>query len=98
MLWCITSNVSIKLFCFAVYIHLSTFSYYFGAHTFRNGCLRFMDLWKQKHESGQWIEIEAEEAMSDCSASGIVLSSMTSEPRVSEPAGNNAITAGKKQT
>ncbi|XP_076939350.1 uncharacterized protein LOC143608011 [Bidens hawaiensis] len=77
--------------------NLLSFAECFGASRLMNGCLRFMDLWKQKHESGQWIEIEAEGAMSDCSASGIMLSSMSSEPRVSETVGNNAITAGGEQ-
>ncbi|RWW32051.1 hypothetical protein GW17_00003296 [Ensete ventricosum] len=30
----------------------------------REACLRFMELWKKKHESGQWLEVEAAEAMS----------------------------------
>lgn len=40
-----------------------------------------MDLWKRKHETGQWVEIEAAEATSSRSdfsamtASGIILSS-----------------------
>ncbi|XP_076894934.1 uncharacterized protein LOC143547380 [Bidens hawaiensis] len=77
--------------------NLLSFAECFGASRLMNGCLRFMYLWKQKHESGQWIEIEAEETLSDCSASGIVLSSMTSEPRASETAGSNTITAGGEQ-
>jgi hypothetical protein len=30
----------------------------------RDACVRFMELWKRKHETGQWVEIEAAEAMS----------------------------------
>lgn len=44
-----------------------------------------MDLWKGKHESGQWLEIEAAEAVasksefSTINASGIMLSSMANK-------------------
>ena len=46
----------------------------------RDACVRFMELWKRKHETGQWVEIEAAEAMSSrtdfsaMNASGIDLS------------------------
>ena len=46
----------------------------------REACIRFMELWKRKHETGQWLEIEATEAMScrsdfsSMNASGIVIS------------------------
>lgn len=49
--------------------------------------MRYMDLWKQKHDSGQWVEIEPEDAISTRSdysainASGIVLSSHNNELR-----------------
>ncbi|KAJ0491147.1 hypothetical protein HanRHA438_Chr12g0576331 [Helianthus annuus] len=52
--------------------NLLSFAECFGASRLMSGCLRFMNLWKQKHESGQWVEIEAEDAMSDCTASAIV--------------------------
>lgn len=48
--------------------------------------MRFRELWKRKHESGQWLEIEAE-AMSNQSdfsalnASGIILSSMVNKQK-----------------
>ena len=29
----------------------------------RDACLKFMDLWKKKHETGQWVEIEAADVM-----------------------------------
>lgn len=32
--------------------------------TNREACLRFMELWKKKHDTGQWLEVEAAEAMS----------------------------------
>ncbi|KAL5998729.1 hypothetical protein ACLOJK_009674, partial [Asimina triloba] len=59
---------------------LISFAECFGAKRLREACLRYMDLWKQKHETGQWLEIEAADAMSSRSdfapinASGIVLS------------------------
>lgn len=43
--------------------------------------MRILDLWKRKHETGQWVEIEAGEAkssqpdFSSLCASGVVLSS-----------------------
>ncbi|KAJ6890448.1 COP1-interacting protein 7-like isoform X2 [Populus alba x Populus x berolinensis] len=46
----------------------------------KDACVRFMELWKRKHETGQWVEIEAAEAMSSrtdfsaMNASGIDLS------------------------
>ncbi|KAJ0966507.1 hypothetical protein J5N97_023424 [Dioscorea zingiberensis] len=63
--------------------HLSqliSFAECFGATRMLDACIRFMDLWKAKHESGQWLEIEAAEALSSRSefssfnASGIILS------------------------
>ncbi|PON94790.1 COP1-interacting protein-like protein [Trema orientale] len=47
-----------------------------------DACKRFKELWKKKHETGQWLEIEAAEAISGRSdfsamnASGIMLSSV----------------------
>lgn len=49
----------------------------------REACIRFLELWKRKHETGQWLEIEATEAMSSRSdfssmnTSGIVFSGET---------------------
>ncbi|XP_035837041.1 COP1-interacting protein 7 isoform X7 [Helianthus annuus] len=68
--------------------NLLSFAECFGASRLMSGCLRFMNLWKQKHESGQWVEIEAEDAMSDCTASAIVHS---------ETAGTNTNAAGGEQ-
>lgn len=45
-----------------------------------------MDLWKAKHESGQWLELEAADAVlsnlefSTMNASGIMLSNMANKP------------------
>ncbi|XP_047950404.1 COP1-interacting protein 7 isoform X2 [Salvia hispanica] len=53
----------------------------FGALRLMEACSRFIDLWKCKHETGQWLDIEASEALSpqpnfsSVKASGIVLSS-----------------------
>ncbi|KAA8548827.1 hypothetical protein F0562_000511 [Nyssa sinensis] len=61
---------------------LVSFAECFGASRLMDACSRFTDLWKGKHESGQWLEIEAAEAMSSQSefstmnASGIMLSSV----------------------
>lgn len=59
--------------------HLILFAECFGASRLKEACLKFMELWKVKHETGQWIEVEAAEAMSTRSGfspfnvSGIVL-------------------------
>ncbi|MQM06556.1 hypothetical protein Taro_039381 [Colocasia esculenta] len=60
--------------------HLISFAECFGAARLLEACLKFMELWKRKHETGQWLEIEAAEAMSmqsefsSINASGIMLS------------------------
>ncbi|KAL6611339.1 hypothetical protein ACP70R_039267 [Stipagrostis hirtigluma subsp. patula] len=57
--------------------YLIAFAERFGASRLMKACSQFIDLWKQKHETGQWIEVEPE-AMSTRSefppfnASGIV--------------------------
>ncbi|GMI95914.1 hypothetical protein like AT5G43310 [Hibiscus trionum] len=59
---------------------LISFAETFGASRFRDACIKFTELWKGKHETGQWLEIEAAEAMSSRSdfpamnATGIVFS------------------------
>ncbi|KAH9764311.1 COP1-interacting protein-like protein [Citrus sinensis] len=65
---------------------LMSFAESFGASRLKDACVRFRELWKRKHESGQWLEIEAE-AMSNQSdfsalnASGIILSSMVNKQK-----------------
>ncbi|XP_043710539.1 COP1-interacting protein 7-like [Telopea speciosissima] len=60
---------------------LISFAECFGATRLMEACIRFMELWKEKHETGQWLEIEAAEAMSNRSdlssmnTSGIMLPS-----------------------
>ncbi|OVA02370.1 hypothetical protein BVC80_9099g173 [Macleaya cordata] len=44
--------------------YLISFAECFGASRLMEACLRFIDLWKVKHETGQWLEIEASEAIS----------------------------------
>ncbi|XP_057486655.1 COP1-interacting protein 7-like isoform X1 [Actinidia eriantha] len=64
---------------------LLSFAECFGASRLMDACLRFIDLWKRKHETGQWLEIEAAEAtpsQSDFSvmnASGIMLSNVANK-------------------
>ncbi|XP_039000097.1 COP1-interacting protein 7-like isoform X2 [Hibiscus syriacus] len=59
---------------------LISFAETFGASRFRDACIKFTELWKRKHETGQWLEIEADKAMSSRSdfpvinAAGIVFS------------------------
>lgn len=49
--------------------------------------MRFNDLWKRKHETGQWLELEAAEAtpsrsdFSSMNASGILLSNGASKQK-----------------
>ncbi|XWS39167.1 hypothetical protein CRYUN_Cryun18bG0026800 [Craigia yunnanensis] len=66
---------------------LMSFAESFGASRLRDACVKFTELWKRKHETGQWFEIEAAEAMSsrsDFSAmngSGIVFSNMINKQK-----------------
>lgn len=58
---------------------LISFAESFGASRLMDACVRFMELWKRKHETGQWFDMEATDAMSSRSefspmnASGIML-------------------------
>ncbi|ESQ44717.1 hypothetical protein EUTSA_v10003134mg [Eutrema salsugineum] len=42
---------------------LISFGKSFGASRLMDACLKYKDLWKKKHETGQWVEIEATEVM-----------------------------------
>ncbi|CAA0818223.1 COP1-interacting protein-related [Striga hermonthica] len=59
--------------------HLISFSNCFGALRLMKACSKFIDLWKSKHETGQWLNIEESEdlpARSDFCAinsSGIII-------------------------
>ncbi|XVF28580.1 hypothetical protein REPUB_Repub15cG0042300 [Reevesia pubescens] len=59
---------------------LISFAESFGASRLWDACVKFTELWRRKHETGQWLEIEAAEAISSRSdfsamnASGIVFS------------------------
>ncbi|CAL5416486.1 unnamed protein product [Camellia sinensis] len=89
---------------------LVSFAECFGASRLMDACSRFVDLWKGKHETGQWLEIEAAEAMSNRSdfsainASGIMLSSMANKQNeshgdlASEDNGQAAIDASAEET
>ncbi|KAM7485370.1 hypothetical protein LguiA_001379 [Lonicera macranthoides] len=69
---------------------LLLFAECFGASRLMDACTRFMNLWKEKHESGQWVEIEAMDSMSIKSdfsamnASGIMLSSVSNKKNESQ--------------
>ncbi|KAF4349331.1 hypothetical protein G4B88_003163 [Cannabis sativa] len=62
-----------------------SFSESFGASRLKDACKRFKELWKKKHESGQWLEIEAAEAMARgadftaMNASGVMLPNVAAE-------------------
>nr|KYP38067.1 hypothetical protein KK1_040714 [Cajanus cajan] len=63
---------------------LMSFGECFGASRMMDACTKFRDLWRRKHETGQWLEIEAAETISNRSdfsafnASGIILPNMVS--------------------
>ncbi|XP_077250756.1 COP1-interacting protein 7-like isoform X2 [Tasmannia lanceolata] len=62
---------------------LISFAECFRATRLMDACLSFVELWKGKHETGQWVEIEATEVkasqsdFSSMNASGIILTSET---------------------
>ncbi|VVA16109.1 PREDICTED: COP1-interacting [Prunus dulcis] len=64
---------------------LISFAECFGASRLMDACRRYKELWKRKHETGQWLEIEAAETVatrsefSPMNASGIMLSSVTNK-------------------
>ncbi|KAJ1292586.1 hypothetical protein BS78_01G001300 [Paspalum vaginatum] len=41
-------------------VYLIMFAEHFGASRLMKACTHFIELWKQKHETGQWIEVEPE--------------------------------------
>ncbi|KAF7069699.1 hypothetical protein CFC21_075288 [Triticum aestivum] len=41
-------------------IYLISFAERFGASRLMKACTQFIDLWRQKHETGQWIDVEPE--------------------------------------
>ncbi|KAF9610155.1 hypothetical protein IFM89_020287 [Coptis chinensis] len=45
-------------------VHLISFGECFGATRLMDACIKFVQLWKEKHETGQWLEIDSAETMS----------------------------------
>ncbi|KAK4421781.1 COP1-interacting protein 7 [Sesamum alatum] len=70
---------------------LVSFAECFGAMRLMGACSRFMDLWKSKHEMGQWLDVEASGAFSTqldftaMNASCIVLSDTLNKRDISNP-------------
>ncbi|TXG72345.1 hypothetical protein EZV62_000924 [Acer yangbiense] len=66
---------------------LKSFAESFGALRLKDACVKFVELWKRKHETGQWFEIEEAEAMSSqadfaaLNASGIMLSAVVNKQK-----------------
>ncbi|KAF5197157.1 Cop1-interacting protein [Thalictrum thalictroides] len=46
-------------------LNLISFGESFGATRLMEACLRFVQLWKEKHETGQWVEIDVAETISN---------------------------------
>ncbi|CAH9131049.1 unnamed protein product [Cuscuta epithymum] len=91
-------------------VPLLCFADCFGASRLRDASLRFMELWKKKHETGQWLEIGVAEAIASetdvsvMNASGVAFSNIagkhsTSAEFASEADGklNTDATAGERQ-
>ncbi|KAL1342013.1 COP1-interacting protein 7 isoform X1 [Arachis hypogaea] len=73
---------------------LVSFAECFGASRLLDACSKYRDLWKRKHETGQWLEIGAAEMMSNHSdvpanASNITFPIMASTPHTESDSGNN---------
>ncbi|KAG9159023.1 hypothetical protein Leryth_021741 [Lithospermum erythrorhizon] len=64
---------------------LLSFAECFGAERLMDACKKFMDLWKKKHETGQWLEIDTPVPVLNqseylaMSASGIMLASVANK-------------------
>ncbi|XP_010494311.1 PREDICTED: uncharacterized protein LOC104771477 [Camelina sativa] len=71
-------------------IPLISFAKTFGATRLMDACLKFIDLWKKKHETGQWVEIEATEVIatqpnfSAMNESGIIFANGANMPGTPE--------------
>ncbi|XP_027364982.1 COP1-interacting protein 7-like isoform X2 [Abrus precatorius] len=82
---------------------LVSFAECFGASRLMDACTKFRDLWRRKHETGQWLEIEAAEMMSnrsDSSAlngSGIILPNMASASHTDVDSESNGKTSSDVQ-
>ncbi|KAE8712410.1 COP1-interacting protein-related, putative isoform 3 [Hibiscus syriacus] len=71
--------------------HLMSFSKRFGASRLRDACVKFTELWKRKHEDGQWLEIEATEAMTGRSDFSAMKEIKGAWPGISEDNGKTAV-------
>ncbi|XP_018808040.2 COP1-interacting protein 7-like isoform X2 [Juglans regia] len=66
---------------------LLSFAGCFGASRLMDACTKFMELWRRKHETGQWVEVAATEAMSNQSdfsamnTSGIMLANVDNKQK-----------------
>ncbi|KAK4801744.1 hypothetical protein SAY86_022231 [Trapa natans] len=79
---------------------LMSFAESFGASRLMDACTKFIELWKRKHENGQWVEIENTEAVSshldyaNMNTSGIILSDMMNKPKAVFPESPNGTVPG----
>jgi hypothetical protein len=83
-------------------IPLISFAKTFGASRLMDACVKFMDLWKKKHETGQWVEIEATEVMatqpniSTMNDSGIMFANAANMPGTPENSDAKSPTDNKR--
>ncbi|KAE8734144.1 COP1-interacting protein-related, putative isoform 3 [Hibiscus syriacus] len=70
---------------------LMSFSERFGASRLRDACVKFTELWKRKHEDGQWLEIEATEAMAGRSDFSAMKELKGAWPGISEDNGKTVV-------
>ncbi|VFQ76847.1 unnamed protein product [Cuscuta campestris] len=80
-------------------VPLLSFADCFGASRLRDASLRFMELWKKKHETGQWLEMGAAEAIASQSDMFVMNASDSNTDLASEADGklNTDGTAGERQ-
>ncbi|KNA12956.1 hypothetical protein SOVF_121570 [Spinacia oleracea] len=81
---------------------LLAFAECFGASRMMDACKKFLDLWKAKHESGQWVEVEAADAVScrsdmpSTNAAGIVFLGPSEQKEFKESSPQGEIGSEKK--
>ncbi|KAL5990529.1 hypothetical protein ACLOJK_011431 [Asimina triloba] len=80
--------------------YLILFAECFGATRLMDACLNFVELWKRKHETGQWVEVGAADAtsgksdFSSINPSAIMLSGEAPGPLGTESNGKMTTDAG----